>query len=206
MRSVCHRQQHARDRGQAPVAPPRSPGRPARGHHEAVPGRRRQQGHRAHRRPGHGPRDRRRERRRQVDADEDPLRRPAARRGHDRGRRQGASSCARPSDAIAAGHRHGLPALQLADNLTVLENVVLGAEKLHGIGDAARAKIREISDAYGLEVRPGRARRRPRRGRAPAHRDPQGPLPRRQDHSSSTSRPRSSCRRRSTSSSTTCAS
>ena len=43
---------------------------------------------------------------------------------------------------------------QLADNLTVLENVVLGAEKLHGIGDAARAKIREISDAYGLEVPP----------------------------------------------------
>ena len=28
----------------------------------------------------------------------------------------------------------------LADNLTVLENVVLGAEKLHGIGDEARAQ------------------------------------------------------------------
>lgn len=39
-------------------------------------------------------------------------------------------------------HRHGLPALHaLYDNLTVLENVVLGAEKLHGIGDAARAEI-----------------------------------------------------------------
>ena len=28
----------------------------------------------------------------------------------------------------------------LADNLTVLENVVLGAEKLHGIGDEARKR------------------------------------------------------------------
>ena len=42
---------------------------------------------------------------------------------------------------------------QLADNFTVLENVVLGAEKLHGIGDEAR-KVKEISDAYGLGVDP----------------------------------------------------
>ena len=42
----------------------------------------------------------------------------------------------------------------LADNLTVLENVVLGAEKLHGIGAPARAEISEISDAYGLGVEP----------------------------------------------------
>jgi simple sugar transport system ATP-binding protein len=59
-----------------------------------------------------------------------------------------------PADAIARGigmvHQH----FMLADNLTVLENVVLGAEKLHGIGAAARAKIKEISDAYGLNVRP----------------------------------------------------
>ncbi|MEV6105590.1 ABC transporter ATP-binding protein [Streptomyces sp. NPDC051940] len=59
-----------------------------------------------------------------------------------------------PSDAIARGigmvHQH----FMLADNLTVLENVTLGAEKLHGIGGAARAKIKEISDAYGLGVRP----------------------------------------------------
>ena len=61
---------------------------------------------------------------------------------------------ATPADAIARGigmvHQH----FMLADNLTVLENVVLGAEKLHGIGGKARAKIREISDAYGLGVRP----------------------------------------------------
>ncbi|MFI1257302.1 ABC transporter ATP-binding protein [Streptomyces netropsis] len=59
-----------------------------------------------------------------------------------------------PADAIARGigmvHQH----FMLADYLTVLENVVLGAEKLHGIGDKARAKIKEISDAYGLGVRP----------------------------------------------------
>jgi simple sugar transport system ATP-binding protein len=59
-----------------------------------------------------------------------------------------------PADAIARGigmvHQH----FMLADNLTVLENVVLGAEKLHGIGAKARTRIREISDAYGLNVRP----------------------------------------------------
>ncbi|MFF3252498.1 ABC transporter ATP-binding protein [Actinacidiphila glaucinigra] len=59
-----------------------------------------------------------------------------------------------PGDAIARGigmvHQH----FMLADNLTVLENVVLGSEKLYGIGGRARAKIKEISDAYGLGVRP----------------------------------------------------
>ncbi|MFW6722839.1 ABC transporter ATP-binding protein [Streptomyces sp. MAR4 CNY-716] len=61
---------------------------------------------------------------------------------------------ASPADAIARGigmvHQH----FMLADNLTVLENTVLGSEKLHGIGDAARAKIRELSEAYGLGIRP----------------------------------------------------
>jgi general nucleoside transport system ATP-binding protein len=42
----------------------------------------------------------------------------------------------------------------LADNLTVLENVVLGAEKLHGIGDGARREIMRISDTYKLDVDP----------------------------------------------------
>ncbi|MCU1536922.1 MAG: nucleoside transporter ATP-binding protein, partial [Humibacillus sp.] len=59
-----------------------------------------------------------------------------------------------PSDAIAAGIGMVFQHFQLADNLTVLENVALGAEKLHGIGDRARARIREISDAYGLEIDP----------------------------------------------------
>lgn len=59
-----------------------------------------------------------------------------------------------PADAIARGigmvHQH----FMLADNLTVLENVVLGSEKLYGIGGGARKKIKEISDRYGLGIRP----------------------------------------------------
>jgi ABC-type uncharacterized transport system ATPase subunit len=59
-----------------------------------------------------------------------------------------------PTDAIKAGigmvHQH----FMLADNLTVLENVVLG---LPGRYDpaAARGKIGEISGRYGLGVDPG---------------------------------------------------
>ena len=60
-----------------------------------------------------------------------------------------------PQKAIDVGigmvHQH----FMLADNFTVTENVVLGAEKLYGIGARAEAKIREISDRYGLGVRPG---------------------------------------------------
>jgi simple sugar transport system ATP-binding protein len=59
-----------------------------------------------------------------------------------------------PSDAIEAGIGMVFQHFQLADNLTVLENVVLGAEKLHGIGDAARERIHEISEAYGLDITP----------------------------------------------------
>ncbi|MFF2653236.1 ABC transporter ATP-binding protein [Streptomyces sp. NPDC058045] len=59
-----------------------------------------------------------------------------------------------PADAIARGigmvHQH----FMLADNLTVLENTVLGSEKLHGIGQGARRAIRELSDRYGLGIRP----------------------------------------------------
>jgi simple sugar transport system ATP-binding protein len=62
-----------------------------------------------------------------------------------------------PAAAIAAGigmvHQHFL----LADNLTVLENIVLGAEPSRlGLLDrrTARRRIREISDSYGLGLRP----------------------------------------------------
>ncbi|MEV5413946.1 ABC transporter ATP-binding protein [Thermopolyspora sp. NPDC052614] len=62
-----------------------------------------------------------------------------------------------PADAIAAGigmvHQH----FMLADNLTVLENVILGSEprRLGGIDfAAARRRITEISGAYGLDVDP----------------------------------------------------
>ena len=64
-----------------------------------------------------------------------------------------------PADAISAGigmvHQH----FMLADNLTVLENVVLGAEP-GGFGrldfGEARRRIMEISDSYGLGVTPDR--------------------------------------------------
>jgi len=59
-----------------------------------------------------------------------------------------------PTEAIRAGIGMVFQHFMLADNLTVLENVVLGAEKLYGIGDAARAQIRKISDDYGLRVEP----------------------------------------------------
>jgi general nucleoside transport system ATP-binding protein len=59
-----------------------------------------------------------------------------------------------PQQAIHAGigmvHQH----FMLADNFTVLENIVLGAEKLYGIGDKAATRIREISRQYGLGVDP----------------------------------------------------
>ncbi len=59
-----------------------------------------------------------------------------------------------PADAIAAGIGMVFQHFMLADNFTVLENVVLGAEKLHGIGDEARQEIQRISDAYKLDVDP----------------------------------------------------
>ena len=62
-----------------------------------------------------------------------------------------------PSDAIARGvgmvHQH----FKLADNFTVLENVVLGAEPRKGPMidfDAARRRIREIASQYGLDIDP----------------------------------------------------
>jgi general nucleoside transport system ATP-binding protein len=59
-----------------------------------------------------------------------------------------------PTDAIAAGIGMVFQHFMLADNLTVLENVTLGAEKLHGIGDNARREILAISDAYGFNLDP----------------------------------------------------
>jgi simple sugar transport system ATP-binding protein len=63
-----------------------------------------------------------------------------------------------PADAIAAGigmvHQH----FMLADNFTVLENVVLGSEPRRAAGvldvGRARARIREIAEGYGLPVDP----------------------------------------------------
>lgn len=60
-----------------------------------------------------------------------------------------------PSDAIRAGigmvHQH----FMLADNLTVAENILLGAEAVHGIGAAARQRISSLARIVGLDVDPG---------------------------------------------------
>jgi general nucleoside transport system ATP-binding protein len=61
-----------------------------------------------------------------------------------------------PADAIKAGVGMVFQHFMLADNFTVLENVVLGAERLHGIGAEARAEVKRISDAYGLDIEPDR--------------------------------------------------
>jgi simple sugar transport system ATP-binding protein len=57
-----------------------------------------------------------------------------------------------PSDAIKVGigmvHQH----FMLADNLSVLENIVLGAEGLHGIGSKARRKVAELAERTGLSA------------------------------------------------------
>ena len=61
---------------------------------------------------------------------------------------------ASPTDAIKVGIGMVFQHFMLADYLTVLENVTLGAEKLFGIGDKARAEITRISDAYGFGLDP----------------------------------------------------
>ena len=90
-----------------------------------------------------------------------------------------------PADAIAAGigmvHQH----FMLADNLTVLENIVLGSEPTQGRPCSTSARpgdgSSEISDALRPRRRPRRAGRGPRRRRPAAGGDPQGALPRRPD-------------------------
>ncbi|MGH3458716.1 ABC transporter ATP-binding protein [Aeromicrobium sp.] len=59
-----------------------------------------------------------------------------------------------PTDAIEHGVGMVFQHFMLADNLTVLENIVLGAEKLHGIGDEARAELSRISDRFGFGLEP----------------------------------------------------
>ncbi|TDD04930.1 ABC transporter ATP-binding protein [Saccharopolyspora terrae] len=58
-----------------------------------------------------------------------------------------------PAEAIKSGigmvHQH----FMLADNLTVLENIVLGAEGSHGIGGKARRRVLELAEQAGFELR-----------------------------------------------------
>ena len=108
-----------------------------------------------------------------------------------------------PADAIAHGIGMVFQHFQLADNLTVLENVVLGAEKLHGIGDKARAEIGRISEATASGSTPTSWSRRSASASASGSRSSRCSTAARRS-SSSTSRPRCWCRRRSTRSSRTC--
>ena len=63
-----------------------------------------------------------------------------------------------PTDAIAAGigmvHQH----FMLADQLTVLENVILGAEPTKSLGridfDEAHVHLKQVAQAYGLDIHP----------------------------------------------------
>ena len=67
-------------------------------------------------------------------------------------------SLSSPSEAIDLGigmvHQH----FMLADNLTVLENVILGTEPTKGFGridfDKAHDELKKVSSAYGLDVDP----------------------------------------------------
>ena len=59
-----------------------------------------------------------------------------------------------PTDAIEQGVGMVFQHFMLADNLTVLENLVLGAEGLHGIGDEARAELARISERFGFGLEP----------------------------------------------------
>ena len=84
-----------------------------------------------------------------------------------------------PKEAIDAGigmvHQH----FMLADNLTVLENVVLGSEPRSGLQidfDAAANRIKELGETYGLRLNPEPEGRGAVGGGETAGRDHQGPL------------------------------
>jgi ABC-type uncharacterized transport system ATPase subunit len=59
-----------------------------------------------------------------------------------------------PSDAIAVGIGMVFQHFMLADNFTVLENCVLGAERIHGIGAKARATFVDVCDRFGFDLDP----------------------------------------------------
>jgi simple sugar transport system ATP-binding protein len=59
-----------------------------------------------------------------------------------------------PSDAIEVGIGMVFQHFMLADNLTVLENCVLGAERIHGIGAKARRAFVDLCSRFGFELDP----------------------------------------------------
>ena len=103
-------------------------------------------------------------------------------RGRDLRARASGSSMTSSADAIRLGigmvHQH----FMLIPVMTVVENIVLGAEPQHHGQldlDTARERVRELSASYGLAVDPDADHRGDRRRPAAARRDPQGALPRR---------------------------
>ena len=136
--------------------------------------------HRPRRRPGRGARPPGRERRRQVDADERALR--AVPRRTPARSASTASRCRMrsPRDAIDAGigmvHQH----FMLIPVMTVTENIVLASEPREGpLLDYSKARqtVLDLSQRYGLAVRPDGAGGGDRRRPAAAGRDPEGALP-----------------------------
>ena len=120
--------------------------------------------------PGDDPRHRGRERRRQVDADEDPLRRAAARRGHHHGQR------ARAALPVAPGrHRRSASAWCSSTSCwpttsrcwRTSSSATSPARSVRLDIGAARKRIRELGRNYGLR---GRSRRAGRPSSASARR------------------------------------
>ena len=171
----------------------------------------RQRPHRPDRRAGRDPRPARRERRRQVHADERAVRPAPARRGRDPRRRRGRHASSSPGDAIAAGigmvHQHFMlvAVFTVAENIDARRRATRGGGSACSTWTAARAhRCVEVSERYGLAVDPD----------AVVEDLPVGvqqrveivkALTREATCSSSTSRPRCSPRRRSTSCSRSCA-
>ena len=154
-----------------------------RRHHQALRRAGRQRRHLARAGARRGAGAARRERRRQVDAGVDPVR-PLRRRRRARSRRSAQPlPPGDPAAALAAGigmvHQH----FTLADNLSVLDNVMLGTEPLwrpfsrraRGARKLRRDRRSASACAVDPDARVGDAVGR----RAPARRDPQGAVPRR---------------------------
>ena len=97
-------------------------------------------------------------------------------------RRRARSASRSPTDAIARRHRHGLPALHAGRQPhRPGERRARAPRSCTASATRPAPRSREISDALRLRPRPRRAGRGARRRRPAARRDPQGPLPRRQD-------------------------
>ena len=152
---------------------------PAR-HRQALPRRGRQRRDRPHGEDRVDPCHRRGERGRQVDVDEDPLRHAGTGRGHDRGLRPaGALPIAEGGHRLR--HRHGPPALHARRQLHRPRERRPRERAQDRRDDQLRrgpGKDRGAVRSLRPRRRPERARRGARRRRAPAGRDPQGPLPR----------------------------